>query len=37
MSKTGMMEMREVMTMPPVVAPDQRQARRSARQEIVDR
>jgi transposase len=35
MSKTGMMEMREVRTMPPVVAPDQRQARRLARQEIV--
>lgn len=35
MNKTAMMEMREVGTMPPVVAPHQRQARKSARQEIV--
>ncbi len=30
-----MMEMREVMTMPPMVVPGQRQARQMARQEIV--
>src|SRR5215471_13519134 len=35
MSKTGMMEVREVGTMPSVVAPDQHQARLAARQEIV--